>query len=579
MKSTDPEPHGVGMELEQYRTRLEQMVEEKSKDLIAIQENLEATNRRQALFIKVLQILQLEPDIPTAMNMALAEIGRYTGVDRLATWENHLDGVTYGCTYEWCNDGIEPAIDYLRSMTIEAGKPWFDMLEEKHIICTSDIYSLDPFITQMLEVQGVKAIAVFPLSQLGVHFGFLSFNFCWNKQWDEKDVELMSQISQIVSTATKRWQVEISLQQSQRTMQKVLDNINANIFVSDYDTLKVIFANKPFREEAGEVPENAECWRMLNAGLENGCKHCPKPKLLDANRKFTGVHFWEDYNPVTKRWYTIQSMAIKWLDGRWAIMELATDITTRKQVELELIQAKEKAEESDRLKSAFLANMSHEIRTPLNAIVGFSSLLAETDEAELRHVYMSLVQENNELLLNLISDILDISKIEAGMIDLVMGRVDVPQLCREVIATFSHKKRDTAVELRFDENSPQIVIDADKNRIMQVLSNFLTNALKFTTKGSITLSYSLEDESQVRFCVTDTGKGIPDEQKHEIFNRFVKLDSFVQGAGLGLSICQSLVNRMGGKIGVESREGEGSCFWFTHPYVPGAFSDSNFSTD
>ena len=548
MKSTDSEPQEGGMELEQYRTSLEQMVEEKSKDLIAIQENLEATNRRQALFIKVLQILQLEPDIPTAMNMALAEIGRYTGVDRLATWENHLDGVTYGCTNEWCNDGIEPAIDYLRSMTIEAGKPWFDMLE----------------------VQGVKAIAVFPLSQLGVHFGFLSFNFCWNKQWDEKDVELMSQISQIVSTATKRWQVETSLQQSQRTMQKVLDNINANIFVSDYDTLKVIFANKPFREEAGEVPENAECWRMLNAGLENGCKHCPKPKLLDANRKFTGVHFWEDYNPVTKRWYTIQSMAIKWLDGRWAIMELATDITTRKQVELELIQAKEKAEESDRLKSAFLANMSHEIRTPLNAIVGFSSLLAETDEAELRHVYMSLVQENNELLLNLISDILDISKIEAGMIDLVMGRVDVPQLCREVIATFSHKKRDTAVELRFDENSPQIVIDADKNRIMQVLSNFLTNALKFTTKGSITLSYSLEDESQVRFCVTDTGKGIPDEQKHEIFNRFVKLDSFVQGAGLGLSICQSLVNRMGGKIGVESREGEGSCFWFTHPYVPGA---------
>lgn len=579
MKSTDSEPQGGGMELEQYRTSLEQMVEEKSKDLIAIQENLEATNRRQALFIKVLQILQLEPDIPTAMNMALAEIGRYTGVDRLATWENHLDGVTYGCTNEWCNDGIEPAIDYLRSMTIEAGKPWFDMLEENHIICTSDIYSLDPFITQMLEVQGVKAIAVFPLSQLGVHFGILSFNFCWNKQWDEKDVELMSQISQIVSTATKRWQVETSLQQSQRTMQKVLDNINANIFVSDYDTLKVIFANKPFREEAGEVPENAECWRMLNAGLENGCKHCPKPKLLDANRKFTGVHFWEDYNPVTKRWYTIQSMAIKWLDGRWAIMELATDITTRKQVELELIQAKEKAEESDRLKSAFLANMSHEIRTPLNAIVGFSSLLAETDEAELRHVYMSLVQENNELLLNLISDILDISKIEAGMIDLVMGRVDVPQLCREVIATFSHKKRDTAVELRFDENSPQIVIDADKNRIVQVLSNFLTNALKFTTKGSITLSYLLEDESQVRFCVTDTGKGIPDEQKHEIFNRFVKLDSFVQGAGLGLSICQSLVKRMGGKIGVESREGEGSCFWFTHPYVPDAFSNSNFSTD
>ena len=152
MKPTNSEQEEKGMELEQYRTQLEQMVEEKSRDLIAIQENLEASNRRQALFIKVLRILQLEPDISTAMNMVLAEIGSYTGVDRLATWENHLDGVTYGCTYEWCNEGIEPAIDYLRSMAIEEGKPWFDMLEDNRIICTSDIYSLDPFITKKYRV-------------------------------------------------------------------------------------------------------------------------------------------------------------------------------------------------------------------------------------------------------------------------------------------------------------------------------------------------------------------------------------------------------------------------------------------
>ena len=566
MKSTDSEPQGVGMELEQYRTSLEQMVEEKSKDLIAIQENLEATNRRQALFIKVLQILQLEPDIPTAMNMALAEIGRYTGVDRLATWENHLDGVTYGCTNEWCNDGIEPAIDYLRSMTIEAGKPWFDMLEENHIICTSDIYSLDPFITQMLEVQGVKAIAVFPLSQLGVHFGFLSFNFCWNKQWDEKDVELMSQISQIVSTATKRWQVETSLQQSQRTMQKVLDNINANIFVSDYDTLKVIFANKPFREEAGEVPENAECWRMLNAGLENGCKHCPKPKLLDANRKFTGVHFWEDYNPVTKRWYTIQSMAIKWLDGRWAIMELATDITTRKQVELELIQAKEKAEESDRLKSAFLANMSHEIRTPLNAIVGFSSLLAETDEAELRHVYMSLVQENNELLLNLISDILDISKIEAGTMEFTLAPTDINDLMEGICRQMQEKNTSPDVAITFTEKAEECILNTDRVRLSQVIINFTNNAMKFTPKGSIQMGYRIDEaKDEIYFYVKDTGIGIPADKINEVFERFVKLNTFAKGTGLGLAICRVIVERLGGTIGADSKEGEGSCFWFRLP--------------
>ena len=441
------------------------------------------------------------------------------------------------------------------------------MLEDNRIICTSDIYSLDPFITKMLEVQGVKAIAVFPLSQLGVHFGFLSFNFCWNKQWDEKDVELMSQISQIVSTTTKRWQVETSLQQSQRTMQKVLDNINANIFVSDYDTLEVLFANKPFKKEAGQIPEKAKCWKMLNAGLTCACAHCPKPQLLDANRKSTGVHFWEDYNPVSERWYTIQSVAIKWLDGRWAIMELATDITTRKHVELELIQAKEKAEESDRLKSAFLANMSHEIRTPLNAIVGFSSLLVDADDVELRQSYMALVEENNGLLLNLISDILDISKIEAGTIEISMTSVDIFRLCQEVIANFLPKTRSEKVLLCFDENSPQIVINADKNRVIQVLSNFITNALKFTTEGAITLSYTLENDAQVRFCVTDTGKGIPAEQQRDVFNRFVKLDSFSQGTGLGLSICRSLVERMGGEIGVESSEGEGSCFWFVLPYT------------
>ena len=563
MKSTDSEPQEGGMELEQYRNRLEQMVEEKSKDLIAIQENLEATNRRQALFIKVLQILQLEPDIPTAMNMALAEIGRYTGVDRLATWENHLDGITYGCTNEWCNDGIEPAIDYLRSMTIEAGKPWFDMLEENHIICTSDIYSLDPFITQMLEVQGVKAIAVFPLSQLGVHFGFLSFNFCWNKQWDEKDVELMSQISQIVSTATKRWQVETSLQQSQRTMQKVLDNINANIFVSDYDTLKVIFANKPFREEAGEVPANAECWRMLNAGLENGCKHCPKPKLLDANRKFTGVHFWEDYNPVTKRWYTIQSMAIKWLDGRWAIMELATDITTRKQVELELILAKEKAEESDRLKSAFLANMSHEIRTPLNAIVGFSEIIALTEDEVEKAEYLNIIQKNSNLLLQLINDILDLSRIESGKSEMNFQLVEMTGLIDEVEKVHRLKMK-TGIRLNVIRPDEEIWIMVDRNRITQVLFNFLSNAIKNTHEGAITLGLEVCGE-WLKVYVTDTGCGIAKEKLPLIFNRFEKLNDFVQGTGLGLPICQSIVERLGGKISVES-EVVGSTFVMTLPY-------------
>ncbi len=564
MESSHFEQQMADKELQQYRAQLEQMVEEKSKDLIASRAELEATNRRQALFIKVLQILQLEEDISTAMNMALAEIGRYTGVDRLSVWENHPNGVTYGCTYEWCNEGIDPAIDYLRSLTIEMGKPWFDMLEKNGIICTSDIYSLDPFISGMLEIQGVKAIAVFPLSQRGIHFGFLSFNFCWPKQWNENDVELMSQISQIVSTTTKRKQVEETLQQSQQTMQMVLDNINANIFVTDYDTMKILFANKPFRDEAGPVCDNTECWKMLNAGLDGLCKHCPKHHLLDKDHHPTGVHVWEDYNPLTQRWYTIQSTALQWIDGRWGIMELATDITSRKQVEMELIHAKEKAEESDRLKTAFLANMSHEIRTPLNSIVGFSSLLAETESLEERREYIPVIEENNELLLQLISDILDLSKIEAGTMEFTPGTVDVRRLCRELIQGFSLKVPKD-IDLVFDENLPPIMLEGDKNRITQVLSNFLTNAMKFTHEGSITLNYEMTDGDMLKFSVCDTGIGISKEKLGDIFSRFVKLNAFAQGTGLGLSISQSLVEGMGGQIGVDSEEGKGSCFWFTLP--------------
>ncbi len=243
------------------------------------------------------------------------------------------------------------------------------------------------------------------------------------------------------------------------------------------------------------------------------------------------------------------------------------DITALKQTERNLIVARDKAQTSDKLKSAFLANMSHEIRTPLNAIVGFSNLLAETDSKEERRQYMSVVQENNELLLNLISDILDISKIEAGTMEFTSAKVDVHQLCREVIQSFSIKATE-AIELRFDEDTPRVILEGDKNRIMQVLSNFMTNAMKFTPEGSITLSYEKVGEREIRFKVSDTGIGIAQEKQDEIFSRFVKLDSFAQGTGLGLSICQSLVERMGGKIGVTSQRGKGSCFWFTHPFDP-----------
>lgn len=241
------------------------------------------------------------------------------------------------------------------------------------------------------------------------------------------------------------------------------------------------------------------------------------------------------------------------------------DITELKETERKLIAARDKAEELDRLKSAFLANMSHEIRTPLNAIVGFSSLLTETEDMKDRKQYMAIVQENTELLLQLISDILDLSKMESGAFEFVKSDTGVNLLCSEIIRSL-RMKVPAGVELVFEECLPGCHVWADKNRLNQVISNFINNALKFTFSGSITLGYYRQTDGYLRFYVRDTGMGIPKNKIKTVFDRFVKLNSFVHGTGLGLSICKSLVEQMGGTIGVESEEGEGSCFWFTYPY-------------
>ena len=251
-------------------------------------------------------------------------------------------------------------------------------------------------------------------------------------------------------------------------------------------------------------------------------------------------------------------------DGIIEMLCINYDITPLKETEQKLIIARDKAEELDRLKSAFLANMSHEIRTPLNAIVGFSSLLAETDSRNERQEYIKIVQENNELLLQLISDILDLSKIEAGTFNFVYTNVDVNETCAEIIKSMSMKV-SKGVELIFEEPFPECYIYTDKNRFTQVISNFINNALKFTQQGSITLGYEQVSHQKIKFYVRDTGMGIPEEKQKSIFERFVKLNTFVQGTGLGLSICKSIVSQMGGEIGVDSTEGVGSCFWFTHP--------------
>ena len=247
-------------------------------------------------------------------------------------------------------------------------------------------------------------------------------------------------------------------------------------------------------------------------------------------------------------------------------------ITNRKKMEQELTTAKELAEESNRLKSAFLANMSHEIRTPLNAIVGFSGILASTEEEEEKQEYVSIIENNNTLLLQLISDILDLSKIEAGTLELNYSNIELNELMRELERGFLLRVKTDAVKLEFVEPAGPCMAYTEKNRLSQLMINLVTNAIKFTEKGSIRFGYEMR-ENELYFYVTDTGCGIPKDKQQIIFGRFVKLNSFAQGTGLGLSICKTLMDHMGGRIGVESEEGKGSTFWFTLPYKPAVKED------
>ena len=272
-------------------------------------------------------------------------------------------------------------------------------------------------------------------------------------------------------------------------------------------------------------------------------------------RRADGSYTWTRVNVLVRN-YRPQDNVIEMLCINF-------DITQLKETEQMLIKAKEKAEEADRLKSAFLANMSHEIRTPLNAIVGFSSMLEEAEDQEEKHQYITIIEDNNKLLLQLISDILDLSKIEAGTFDIIPERVNAKQLCNDLFQAIQ-MKTSPQVELRLKDNLPELTFTSDKNRLYQVLLNFVTNALKFTSEGNITIDYQI-DGNEVKFSVQDTGMGIEPEKQEAIFTRFVKLNSFIPGTGLGLSICQSIVTQLGGKIGVESEPGRGACFWFTHP--------------
>jgi signal transduction histidine kinase len=270
--------------------------------------------------------------------------------------------------------------------------------------------------------------------------------------------------------------------------------------------------------------------------------------------KSAGTSYWEDsYATIVDR--NAEGKPTK-------IVGTSQRIDERKELEASLVTARNKAEESDRLKTAFLANMGHEIRTPLNAIVGFSDLLPMVQGEEERNQLIAEIQLNNQKLLRIIDGLVSMSQIEAGAKSLLLAKVDINQLLQKMADTYQ-PTTNVPISLQCQKN--QLLIESDREKLMEIVDNLMQNAVKFTTEGQITLGYDLVEDDRVRIWVRDTGKGIAEADHERIFDRFIKLDEYIPGTGLGLSVAKSHVQSLGGTIGVDSKLGEGSTFWIEMP--------------
>lgn len=254
------------------------------------------------------------------------------------------------------------------------------------------------------------------------------------------------------------------------------------------------------------------------------------------------------------------------MDKREYMLLTIYDLTRQKQIQRDLDEARLRAEDADRMKSAFLANTTHEIRTPLNAILGFSDLLVADSDPEHREEYARIIRTNNQNLLQLVNDILDLSQIEADLLEFEYAEEELDVVMEELEGIF-RMKQSGGVPVKFLKNNVPCRIRTDRKRLTQVMMNFLSNAVNFTSEGSITFGYRFQD-GEMYFYVTDTGIGIPHKDLDRVFQRFTKLNEGKRGSGVGLSICKAIVEHMGGRIGVESSEGKGSTFWFTLPVSP-----------
>ena len=522
----------------------------------------------EKLLSQISKIAIEDSNIKVSFNKILKKTGLALDVSRVYIFEYDSQSDTVSNTFEWCATGIKPQIENLQHHPFNETPWFFEKLKQGKVINYKNIEKIPDNATKdILRVQNIISILVVPLTLNNRFYGFIGFDECKTaKKWQVEDVKVLQSVANIVTSLTERHKTEKELRIKDRSIELSL----VAKAISDLDG-KITYANQAFLkywkyEKLDEIigktilefwESNSESRKVVTAIRKKGSWQGELKAIRPDGTVFDAL---------------VQASVITSKDGKPLCMQASFyDITERKTWEQDLIIAKEKAEESDRLKSAFLANMSHEIRTPMNGILGFTELLLEPDlSSEQKEEFINIVHQSGRRMLNTVNDIVEISKIEAGIVTMNLKEVNVQERLDELIRFFTPEATKKGLKLTLEKEVPKTatVFTSDQNKLDSILTNLIKNAIKYTRAGEISVGCKTK-ENMLEFFVKDTGIGIPAERQKAVFERFIQADITTtrqfDGSGLGLAISKAYLEMLGGEIWVESKPGEGSAFFFTLP--------------
>lgn len=538
--------------------------------------------RQQLVMNDILLSLQ-DSDLSHALQIILDRTGAYLDTSRALLFKDSPDHTTCKIIYEWCNKDIASvkALDY--SITYETGMPEIYVALQTTGNLIINYGEIPENCKEEFDAEGLVASAIFAVYLGGDHFGFVCFDDCVvERVWDEDTVRFLKNISNLISNVVARQAAADQLARNQKAYETVLNHVDSFIFVTHPETMEIVFANESFKKTFGEdsTGRKADAYLPLSSlpgqASKNGAGHTAYPELYCAR---------------SDQWLAVSSESMTWVDGNPVLLFNCYDVTAKKLFadtleariqertkELQLMtetaeKARERAEGATQAKSQFLANMSHEIRTPMNAILGLSELLSEAGLSGVQLEHVKNIRRSSAILLNIINDILDISKLDAGRLSLVEVNYNLLQTIDHVSSLVRGMADAKKIEFRFKTaNSLDVCLYGDDIRLRQILINLLSNAVKYTAEGHVELGVELCEDTML-FTIADTGIGIHEDALNAIFEPFSQTDIHknrnIQGTGLGLPICRNLVHLMGGSLAVRSEYGKGSTFAVTIPRVAG----------